>query len=138
VIKALLLSLLVTSAYADPVCLPADAGGTGTKALHHLVYDGGTASDARANGGTFATGGKAVTWWCPQQAFNGAPFWVLEWYGWEFSQDQFFGSQGFRPDDAEVVRQAWRATRSMTLDRTYFPTSVLMAAEPSRPKAVKK
>lgn len=137
----LLLLTLPLIAQAEPLCLPKDAGGTGTNAISHMVYLGGTVSDkpedAAANGGTLARGGKAVTWWCPREVFGGFLVWDLEWYGWEFSQDQFLGMQGFRSDNADSVRQAWQASRTAALDRTYFPTNVLLAAKPSQPKTLK-
>ncbi len=121
---ALGVTLLVWPFYAlaaDPACLPKDADGTGTKSHSSLIHDG-----------------KATWWWCPAGvSINGYQFWSLEWYGWSNEWDQFFGMQGFRPNDAETVRQAWRATRAVDYTRSYFPTNVIMAAEPTRPKLQK-
>jgi hypothetical protein len=110
--------LVASSAIAEPLCLPLEAGGTGTKSTSAMVHGGG----------------KATWWWCPGVDFAGTRTWTLEWYGWEADMDQFFGMQGFRPDDAETVRQAWRATRQADFSRTYFPTNVLEAAQATRPK----
>ncbi len=135
----LLLTLVLPAlAGAQPLCLPVDAGGPGTRVTQSLVYYGWpistNAADAPANGGTLAAGGKAVWWWCPGRDFRGAPFWTLEWYGWEFDRDQFLGMQGFRPDNADSIKAAWQASRAIDMSRTYFPTNVRLAAEPTRPK----
>lgn len=130
------------AAHAEPICLPADAGGPGTTAVQQLVLFGRVISDdpadAPANGGTLAAGGKAVWWWCPGKDFRGQPFWTLEWFGWEFDRDQWHGMQGFRPDDADAIRAAWQISRQIDMSRTYFPTNVLLAAEPTRPKSERK
>lgn len=133
-----LLALLSLPARAGPLCLPADAGGPGTRAVSSFVLFGRPISsdqaDMRGNGGTLAAGGKAVWWWCPGSDFRGEPFWTLEWYGWEFSQDQALGMLGFRPDDEASLRAAWNVSRMIDMTRTYFPTNVMLAAEPTRPK----
>jgi hypothetical protein len=106
---------------AGPVCLPEEAGGTGTKSTSSLIHDG-----------------KATWWWCPAGvSTNGYQSWAMEWYGWSNEWDQFFGMLGFRPNDAETVRQAWQVTRQVDYTRSYFPTNVIMAAEMTRPKLKK-
>lgn len=131
-------ALLALASHAGPVCMPADAGGPGTRAVQAMVLYGRPVSsnpaDAPANGGTLAAGGKAVWWWCPGADFRGHPFWTLEWYGWEFAQDQHLGMQGFRPDDEASVRAAWDASRQIDMTRTYFPTNVMLAAQSTRPQ----
>ena len=92
---ALVLFSSVWGQSTGPKCFPLEAGGVGTKSVSSRVHDG-----------------RATWWWCPGQDFRGIRTWDLEWFGWEDSWDQFFGMQGFHAGDEEVVRQAWRATRS--------------------------